>query len=183
MMNREFTPREKVLLLVLVLLLIGLGYFKIIHEPVQEAMLTAAERRNEAETATTVEVARLQQMRAMEEELAQLKAEGNEANAELPDYDNVQSVMSQLNAILATAREYELTFDEVQIGEEGLVARPIRLSFIARNYRTARIIINKLYHCRFRCGLSDITVLCEETDVSTEPVEVHLTVTFYERKR
>ncbi len=38
MMDREFTPREKGMLLVLALLLLTLGYMKLFYAPVQQAV-------------------------------------------------------------------------------------------------------------------------------------------------
>lgn len=182
MMNRVFTRREMIMLLILALLLLGLGYFKLVHEPVQEGIHAAENRKAEAETAFMVEAARLEQMRAMEAEIEALKAAGEESNAILPDYDNVENVMVQLNAILAAADQYSLTFEEIAVSEEGLVSRPIRLRFTAGRYDTARRIIDGLYHSYYRCGVSEITVI-SENDLSNEPVEVAMTITFFERMR
>ena len=37
-MNRAFSTREKVLLVILALLLIGVGYFKLLLEPINESI-------------------------------------------------------------------------------------------------------------------------------------------------
>ena len=39
-MNRELTKREKTLLLILVLLVLALGYFKLILEPINDQITT-----------------------------------------------------------------------------------------------------------------------------------------------
>lgn len=180
MMNHVFTRREKALLLVLTFMLIGLGYLKLIHEPVQTALLEAQNRQANAEDVLVVEQARLEQMRAMEKELEALKAGGTIEDAELPYYDNIENVMVQLNAILTPAQQYSLTFAEPQQDEDGLVSRPIQMNFTAGSYQTARTIMNDLYHCWYRCSISNISVTGQE-DVSQGDVSVSLTATFYEQ--
>lgn len=182
MMRREFTQREKVLLLLLTVLLMALGYMKLFYEPVQESVTAAQVRQAEAEDALLVEQMKLGQLRAMEAELEELKASGNVQDAELPPYDNVENVMVQLNAILSTAQEYSLDFQEVRFGEDGLVSRPIQMTFAAGNYDTARGILNDLYHCWYRCSLDGVTVSGEEDVSRDSPVTVSLTVTFYEKQ-
>ena len=180
MKKRNLTKREKVLLIILAALLLGFCYFKLIHEPVRDAILDAAERQSVAETETMLELGRYQQMRKLEAELEALAAEGGEDQYELPAYDNLQSVMIQLNAILSVSREYSLTFGDLHVSESGLVSRPIRMTLTAGSYETARSIINNLSQCPYRCRISDISVSAYDS-VAYEPVELSLTVTFYER--
>jgi len=180
MMNRPFTRREKALILVLVVLLLAVGYAKLFYGPLNDDLLDAQNRRADAESALVLEQAKLQQMQDMEDELTKLRAEGA-AKAEIPDYDNVENVMVQLDTILAAASRYSLTFQDVTFGDE-LVSRPVSLSFDADSYASAHGILTALYQCPYRCTLGDLNVAsARDASVNAGPVSVSVTVTFYER--
>ena len=49
-MDREFTPREKGMLLVLALLLLTLGYMKLFYAPVQQAVTEISSARRSCRT-------------------------------------------------------------------------------------------------------------------------------------
>lgn len=129
MMDREFTPREKGMLLLLAVLLLALGYMKLFYAPVQQAVEDNQQRQTELQDQALIEQTRALKMQVMEKELEELKAGNAVPDAQVPDYDNVQRVMIELNAILARAQEYSLAFDDVSLDDSGLVRRPVELTF------------------------------------------------------
>ena len=185
MMDREFTPREKGMLLVLAVLLLALGYMKLFYSPVQQAITENQQRQAELQDQALVEQTRALKMQTMEKELEELKASNAVPDAQIPDYNNAKRVMVELNAILARAREYSLAFDDVSLDEDsGLVRRPVELTFKTADYAAAREIVNDLYHCRYRCYIQDVSVSADEdgTDITTSPGAVtQLTAVFLER--
>ena len=183
-MNKKITlsKRETVLLLIFVAILLGFGYFKLIHQPVVDGIKEAQERQATAETQLLIETGKLQQMKKMEQELEELLAAEGEDAFDLPRYDNMQHVMIQLNTILAATQEYSLTFGELRFDEHGLVSRPIQMEFYAGNYEVAREIIDQLYNCPFRCRISDINISSESSDsIYYDRAKVTLTLTFFEQ--
>ena len=98
--------------------------------------------------------------------------------------------MIQLDAILSAATDYQMTFSDVQFGDE-LVSRPIQMTFSAGSYSAAKTILSDLYNCRYCCSLSDITVTSKgagadssaaaQGDVTAQSVSVKLTATFFEK--
>ena len=184
MMDREFTPREKGMLLVLAVLLLALGYMKLFYAPVQQAVEDNQQRQTELQDQALIEQTRVLKMQVMEKELEELKAGNAVPDAQVPDYDNVQRVMIELNAILARAQEYSLAFDDVSLDDSGLVRRPVELTFKTADYAAAREIINDLYHCRYRCSIQDVSIYADEdgTDITAAPGAVtQLTAVFLER--
>lgn len=185
MMDREFTPREKGMLLVLAVLLLALGYMKLFYAPVQQAVTENQQRQTELQDQALIEQDRALKMRTMEKELEELKASNAVPDAQVPDYNNAKRVMVELNAILARAREYSLSFDDVSLDEDsGLVRRPVELTFKTADYAAAREIINDLYHCRYRCSIQDVSIYADEdgTDITAAPGAVtQLTAVFLER--
>jgi competence protein ComGC len=182
MMKREFTQREKVLLLFLVVILLLTGYLKLFLAPVEKQYAEAQTKYADAQDSLTQEEAKLSSMKKMEAALKKLEEDGASSDITIPAYDNSDNVMVQLDAILGSAVNYQVTFSDVVYGTN-LVSRPVKLTFTAKNYAAAKAILTSLYECRYRCTLSDITVSSgsDNGNVRTQSVSVSLTATFYEK--
>ena len=75
-MNRELTLREKVLLLILIVLVMVLGYFKLLYEPVSDRIARCREDTAQEQLALEQNAVRLAQMEKMEQALADIRAAG-----------------------------------------------------------------------------------------------------------
>ena len=181
MNNRAFTRREKILLVILAVLIVVVGYTRLFLQPMQDKIDAENTRQAEAEEQTILETTKLMKMKQMEEDLAAMKAAGAVPNAEVPAYDNIENVMIQLNTILRQATDYSLAFKEVSIDQNGMVSRPIEMSFTAGNYATVRSIVNDLYHCWYRCAIDSISVSAMENLSNNNIIQVELSVIFYEK--
>ena len=93
----------------------------------------------------------------------------------MPDHDNIQNVMVELNAILAPSREYTLRFSSVQ-EENHVVARQVSLPFTCANYAAARSILQQLHDSDLRCLVDSVSI----TENEDGTVQVDATVIFYE---
>jgi preprotein translocase subunit SecF len=181
MINREFTTREKIMLLVLAVVLLAVGYFRFFLTPLQSEIETQQQRQAEVEDSVLLAEKKLMTQKQMQSKIDELKESGTVPDAEVAEYDNIENVMLQLNAILSQADEYSLSFDAVSTDDNGTVTRPVELTFTASSYTAARSIINNLYQCPYRCAVSDISE-SSDTDLSTDgEIQVDLTVTFYEK--
>lgn len=178
-MSRAFTTREKVLVLILTLLLLAVGYVKLVYQPMQDALNTAENRRLAAEDAVFLEQGKLAQIRRMQAELDALKADGAQQTTEIPPYDNIENVMVELDTLLAGAQTYDLTFSPVE-KEDTLVSRPIQMRFTAVDYAAAKQILTQLDQCRYRCVLSELSMAAQDSLAGSGVVTVTVTVTFYE---
>ena len=183
-MRRPLSQRERILLGVLLLLALFAGYFKLFLAPIETRQAVAQERITQAQDAEVQEAAKLQQLQKMLTELQNLKNSGEYLSSEIPNYDNIDNVIVQLDAILSAAGEYHLAFSNVGFGDE-MVLRPIQMTFTARNYVAAKQILN-LYGCPYRCSLSKITVSTDtdsggQGSIAANKVTVSLTTTFYEK--
>lgn len=181
-MKREFTQREKALLLALAIILLFAGYWKLFSEPVEEEYTAAQVQYDHVQGDLAQEQIKLSSMKKMERTLKKLEDSGMSSNIMIPAYDNSGNVMVQLDSILKSAASYQVTFSDVMYGSN-LVSRPLKLTFTAKNYAAAKEILSGLYDCKYRCTLSGITVASgsDAGDVRTSGVSVALTVTFYEK--
>ncbi len=181
-MKREFTQREKVLLLVLAVILLVTGYLKLFSEPVEKEYAAAQIQYDHAQSDLAREQTKLSSMRKMEGALKTLEDGGISPDITIPAYDNSGNVMAQLDSILKSAVSYQMSFSDVVYGTS-LVSRPLKLTFTAKNYAAAKAILSGLHDCKYRCTLSDIAMSSgsDTGDVRSDGVSVALTVTFYEK--
>ena len=175
-MRRAFTSREKALLVVLIIMLIGIGYFKLLLEPIndqvsQYQMDTQAEQ-DEIVQNTVV----LAKQREMESELKEIKASGDAVP--LPSYDNSDAMLTELNLILSTATDYSLTFGTPTTLEDSsyILWRPVTLVFTASSYTQARSIIDLMHASVNINQISDLSI----TFNSSGGVRVTATVSYFE---
>ena len=174
-MNRSFTTREKVLLAVLAFLIIAVGYFKLILTPINDSIA-----RNQAMTASeqdeiTVDTVRLARRNAMQKELEEIRAAGEEKP--LPAYDNSERLLLSLNAILKDAGEVSLSFSEPRrLDAQYIVCRTVKLSFATDTYAQARSILNDLHDSDNINQISDCSISFQKDNT----VSVTLTIAYFE---
>ncbi|HNW05290.1 MAG TPA: hypothetical protein PKI76_07935 [Oscillospiraceae bacterium] len=179
-MKRAFTGREKVLLAVFILLLVFVGYFKLILEPINARV---AQYQIDAATEQDIMVAQadtLADKKRMEKELEEIRA--SKDFKEIPEYDNIRNVIKEMDAILqSNSADYSLYFKEL-VETDSVVRRAIVMDYKTETYQKARTIVNSLHGCKYPNQISDLsyTYLDDESGNQGQTVEVDLTVTFYE---
>lgn len=190
-LSKQFTLREKVLLVLLSLLLVGAAYFWLVHQPVEAAMSEISLAMEDADMERTVLQVKRQRLEDMKAELEGILS-GTGSGVETPDYDNLQNVMVFLNGILANAGDYSLDFQSVEQPEEGnIVRRVINMSFTCPSYADAVSVLTRLHDCAFRCQIGTLSLMPadgQETGggetraaaLLDGPVQVNLGVTFFE---
>ena len=177
--SRAFTLREKVLLMVLCLLLLGVFYVQCVDMPVREGIAAAEEERASLETELMVVEAKLARMDKMEHEMGRYAAQGQIGI--MGSYNNSKAEVKMLNDILEKANTYAITFTDVtRDGDQ--VRRNFTLRFTAKNYETAAQIIAQLSNGQYRCLLGN--VVCESDsnyhNLERGAVIVNLSATFFE---
>ena len=141
-MNRELTGREKVMLLILIVLVMALGYYKLIFEPINDQVAAYRDSAEQEQTELTTELVRAEQLKKMESAVAELRQRGDVKP--IPAYDNSKALMVELHRILASAQEYSLDFSAGTTEEDYIVLRPISLSYTTATYTQSRAILDAL---------------------------------------
>ena len=77
-MNRELTKRETAMLLFLVILVIALGYFKLIFEPIQDQTARYQSDTVQEQSELELELVRLDQMQKMQQKIDELRKKEDE---------------------------------------------------------------------------------------------------------
>lgn len=193
-MNRAFTTREKVLLVILAVLIIGIGYFKLLLEPINTSIENYQNMTASEQDEILVNTALLQKKKQMETELEELFASGDPTP--IPVYDNSGKLLVELHRILDKSLDYSLNFSGVSTMDvEYLVRRPVSLTFQASTYAQARAIIDELHDSDNVNCISDLSMQInngnldytneiihwDEDDDSDYYITVSLVITYYER--
>ncbi len=172
-MKREFTAREKGLLLVLVVMILALGYGKLILEPVSREIRVLSEKTLQEQLLLEQQTLQLAKMQQLQKQLEEMKESGSyEA---IPAYDNSTAVMEELHGILASARAFTLAPEALQ-RHDYCVIRPMRLDFSAADYETARSILQALHESAYCSLVTDLQLQWQQN----AGIRVSLRITYYE---
>lgn len=176
-MNRALTDREKVLLLILVVLLLALGYFKLVFTPIQEQIRQSHDVAAQEKSELTAMRFQLAQMREMEKSVEAVKADNTVRT--LPTYDNSGALLRELHGIFAQTGEYTVDFSSQLETEDYLVLRRVELTFETDDYARARDILNALSGSRYANRISDLSIR-EGQGAERGRVQTALTITYFE---
>ena len=177
-LNREFTTREKLLILLLCLILVGLAYYQFVDQPVRTALTNAHAERDSLNTELTDVQAKLKVMRRMRDEMEDVTGSGTVS--EMRSYNNSKPEIALLNDILRDTPEYSITFANVtRDGDQ--IRRNFSLSFTADSYETVQRVIKQLTNSPYRCLVGDLKISVARGGTMEEgPISVNATATFFE---
>ncbi len=175
-MRRAFTTREKVMLIILAVLLIVIGYYKFVLEPINDS-ISQYQLNTETEQSEILQnTAQLQKLNNMQKELEEIKSSGD--TKPLPTYNNMNAMLTELNTILDQSTDYSLSFGTVAPMEETtyIMKRPVELKFITANYDTARSILDQLHDSDNINQISDLNMEIDDNG----SVSVTLSISYFE---
>ena len=84
----------------------------------------------------------------------------------MPEYDNLQAVMVELNTILADCQEYSLAF-QPDAPEDAIYARRATIPFTCGSYDQARDVLQRLHDSPLRNLITDVQIT-EQDDGSVK---------------
>lgn len=175
-MKRKLTPREWMLLIVLAVLVVGAAYVLLFRTPVLAARDDAIAETASCKEQTLALQDRLLEKQRMERELDKIFAESDNPLA-LPDYDNLQPVMRELNTVLSSAKNYSLSFANVD-NTQSVVRREISVNFTCGGYNAAKNILQRLDDSPYRCMLNNVSITLGQKD--SEQVSVTASIVYFE---
>lgn len=174
-MNRELTKREKALLLVLVVMVLALGYFKLILEPINDQITSLRFAAETEQAQLDTDLAKMAQMEQMRKVIADMKASGQMRS--LPKYDNDEVLMEELHELMAATLEYSLDCTAGTTQEDYIVLRPVVITYRTASYAQARQIIDKLSSSLNINHLSNVSI---NWDKQKNTYETTLAITYFE---
>ena len=180
-MNRELTLREKVLLLILIVLVMVLGYFKLLYEPVSDRIARCREDTAQEQLALEQNAVKLAQMEKMEQALADIRATIDEEVKHIFDqaYAKCEALLRELRGLLAGTGEYSLDFGDGTTQQGYIVLRPVSMTYRTSTYEQSRAIIDRLSASDNINRISDLSIRRDERS-GGQGYQTVLTVTYFE---
>ena len=105
-MNRELTRREKILLLVLIVVVLVAGYCKLILIPINDQISSYRLNMEAEQTELDANQGKMAQMQKMQKAIDEIKAAGEKRT--IPQYDNSGKLMIELHEIMSDTLDYSL---------------------------------------------------------------------------
>ena len=177
-LSRSFTMKEKLLLLLLSLVLVGLAYFQFVDRPVRSALESARAEADSLRTELQTVEAQLARMRRMRAELDDVTAGG--AASEMGSYNNSKVEIATLNDILSDTLQYTITFANVtRNGDQ--IRRNFTLNFTVEDYDMLERVVSAIAANHQRCLIGDLRCNGSRTgDLTDGNITANATATFYE---
>ena len=175
-MKHVFTNREKILLVILAVLLIAVGYWKLILTPINDSIDALRQQTASEQDALIQDSARAARLTQMKAELETLLSDPNAKP--LPDFDNSEKLLVELNTILSGTVDYTLSFGSTYLLEDGgsIICRPISLEYTCGSYTAARAVMDALHGSDYVNLISDVTLDLD----AQHGTRVNLTITYFE---
>lgn len=180
MKKSKLSARESVMLIFLVVLIIGVGYYMGFYTPLQNELASIASQCSNIDTQITTSMAKIGRMDDMQEELDEIFSRPADQITEIAPYDNKEVVLNQLYGILGQAQDYSLNFTDPEVQKDGTVRRNISMTFRCADYDSAKAIIRDLTDSHWRCLVSNLSIASESENMMENGVTVTATITFFE---
>ena len=177
LMSRDFTLKEKIMLLVLTIILLGAVYYLAVDQPVRNAISEAVSEQENLNTELMILQQKAALLSRMQNELDTIQSNGT--YGEMGSYNNAKAELEELNQVLQEADTYDISFSNVT-RDGDLIRRTFSLTFSASDYSKAEELISKLCKGQWRCLVSGINFVSQEGDFAQGGVNVGLAATFYE---
>ena len=152
-LSRDFTNKEKMLLLVFAMLILGLLYYYLVDQPVRKEIARCETEKVQLQKVLTQVEDKLHTLESMKEELENIEASGDVS--EMKSYNASKEEIRILNDALSHTSKYSITFSSVtRDGDQ--IRRNFSLEFTAVDYETMALILSDLAESPLRCRIANI---------------------------
>ena len=186
-MNRDVTAKEKVLLVILVLIILGFCYYRFVDQPIRKNLAKADAEYSTLQKELTEANVKIRELQRMQDEIDEITAAGKYSY--MPSYNNAKEELALLNDILSNGTtKYSVTFTNVTRSKDQ-IRRDFKLDFTTKDYDTMQAVIDQLTGVDYRCLIGDCSVkqsVVKDRDNRTREVTEYsvfttsATATFYE---
>ena len=172
-MSREFTTAEKILIVILSILLLGLLYYKFVFLTTDEMTRSLKAEADTVQTELDLANAKLAKLQQIQGELDSLDITSDMSRME--SYNSSKRETAFLNQVLKGVSDYSITFSDItRNGDQ--IRRSFTLQFITKSYKDAVDVVDDLSHGDYRCLVDDINYSLNDNG----EIYIDLTATFFE---
>ncbi len=181
-MSREVNAKEKVLLVILVLIILGFCYYRFVDQPVRKNLAKAEAEYTTLQSELTEVRVKIRELQRMQDEIDAITSGGKDSF--MPSYNNAKEELAMLNDILnESVTQYSVAFTNVTRYKDQ-IRRDFRLDFTTPDYESMKAVIDKLTGVDYRCMIGDCTCniikVRDQQQEETTALSVSATATFYE---
>ena len=182
-MNREVTAKEKVLLVILILIILAFGYYRFVDQPVRKNLAKAEAEYSTLQSELTEVRVKIRELQRMQDEIDEITSGGKDSF--MPSYNNAKAELAMLNDILnESVTQYSVSFTNITRYNDQ-IRRDFQLVFTTPDYESMRAVIDKLTGVDYRCMIGDCSCNVSKTQKPNEEEEstilsVSATATFFE---
>ena len=163
-MDRNFTNREKALMLVLAVIILACAYYLLVFSPSKDAIDSSQTQVSQLQSELLVDQAMAQKVQTMQAELDQKKENGEQVKTTL-EYDSAPVIMRELNNIMAGTKTYSLSFADAEQSEDGTMMRhSVNVTFTASSYSAAKRVIDELVNNKYTSLVTDFSITAQGDD-------------------
>ncbi|MDD6675595.1 type II secretion system protein M [Stecheria sp. CLA-KB-P133] len=177
MFSYKFSLREKILLLICLVIALGIFYYEVAFKGFQ----SAAKQYDTSELQTQLTV--LQSQAAKQKQMQNYLDSNDTASVgTVAVYNNLANEVSALGNILNDkASQVSITWSEPTL-TDNIVRRNASISFHTSGYDTAYSLVESIARCQYRCLIADVSMDDgDDTDLSSSSdVAVSMNITFFE---
>ena len=176
-MNRKFTFRETLLLLLCAIVGLGIFYYEVVYKNFQESLRRYSVDNIESEV--MIYEAQYEKMKQMESYVAEHR---NDKRGEIALYNNLANEISELGSIFSDVSNLSISWSNPTL-KDSTVRRNASITFSTEGYADAVNHLRRLNNSVYRILISDLSLSCTRSEILNDrnTVNVSVKVTFYER--
>lgn len=176
MLKRGLTLREKILLLVCILIGLGIFYYQVIYKSFQNSM--EAYDISNIQNQTVILQAQVARKKTMQQYLIDHK---DDTYGELAMYNNLSKEIGELARIFEGIDNLSISWSDPTLLNK-TVRRNANVSFSVVGYQRVVDLVKAIKNCKYRCLISDLSISTNRDRVldDNSAVSVRIVVTFFE---
>lgn len=179
-LDYELNKRQKITLLVLVVLLLVFCYIQFVDKSMKAEMAQVKNSITEAEEERDVAQNRVMNLSAMQKSMEDLK--NLDHLSFMPSYNASKEELDILNKILTQAESYNISFSKIT-KDGNQIRRHFTLIFSVKEYQDAMKILSQLDDSEIRCMIGTVscsTLAAGHVSYGNALIDVTATAIFYE---
>ncbi|MBQ3295277.1 MAG: hypothetical protein IJH00_02170 [Erysipelotrichaceae bacterium] len=176
MLKRGLTLREKILLLVCILIGLGIFYYQVIYKSFQNSM--EAYDISNIQNQTVILQAQVARKKTMQQYLVDHK---DDTYGELAMYNNLSKEIGELARIFEGIDNLSISWSDPTLLNK-TVRRNANVSFSVVGYQKVVDLVKAIKNCKYRCLISDLSISTNRDRVldDNSTVSVRIVITFFE---
>jgi hypothetical protein len=177
MLNRRFTLRETILLVICAIVGLGIFYYEVVYKNIENSLQSYSVENLESEA--MIYQAQLARKKSMED---YINSHRGENLGEIALYNNLANEISELGRILKDVDGLSISWGQPTLIDT-TVRREANISFTTVGYSKIKSLIASLNRNAYRSLISDLSISADRKYLLNEDdeIKVNVRMTFFER--